>query len=247
MKKKILFLFMSILALGTVTSCSKEDDGADDDDGSGITGKWYYYQQGMLMGSEEYLMDAVEGCGDDYNYIELMSNGTLKEVWYYNLGNGCTSETDTSGIWSKNGNNFTISYDGEVYMQGEIKILDDTTLKVQYSEAETTYIAVFKRTLNGDGGTSAFTGQWDGTFSGDDNGIFSVNINSNGQISGSGYSTNWGESFSLTGSVNSDGSFNAGNASTGATFTGTIMGNNLTGNWNNPATSESGTFAGSKQ
>src|SRR5690606_26286238 len=159
MKKKILFLFMSILALGTVTSCSKEDDGADDDDGSGITGKWYYYQQGMLMGSEEYLMDAVEGCGDDYN-----------------LGNGCTSETDTSGIWSKNGNNFTISYDGEVYMQGEIKILDDTTLKVQYSEAETTYVAVFKRTLNGDGGTSAFTGQWDGTFSGDDNGIFSVNI-----------------------------------------------------------------------
>lgn len=246
--KKVLYLFVSMLTLGVVMSCSS-DDSSGGDDGSGITGKWFYYQQGMIVGGEEYLYDSVEGCGGDYNYIELKSNGKIKEVWYYSSGNGCTPEVDESGTWSKNGNSFTISYEGEVYVAGEIKILDDSTLKVHYTEEGNTYILVFKRSLSsgGTGDVSVFSGQWDGTFSGDDSGIFSVTINSSGQISGNGHSTNWGESFTLSGTVNSNGSFNAGNTSTGATFTGTIMGNNLTGNWNNPATSESGTFVGQKQ
>lgn len=91
-----------------------------------------------------------------------------------------------------------------------------------------------------------YSGQWEGTFSGEDNGTFSVTINSQNQLSGSGYSTNWSESFSLTGTVQVDGTFNAGNASTGAVFAGTINGSNLAGNWNNQSTSESGTFKGQK-
>lgn len=91
-----------------------------------------------------------------------------------------------------------------------------------------------------------YSGKWEGTFSGEDNGTFSVTISSQNQISGSGYSNNWSESFSLTGTVDADGAFNAGNASTGAVFTGAIKGTNISGNWNNQAASESGTFKGQK-
>ena len=247
--KKLFYLFVSVLTLGIESSCSSNDDGGGGgDDGSGITGKWFYYQQRMIVGSDEVLYDAVEGCGDNYNHVELKSNGVFKEVWYNSSGSGCTPEIDESGTWSKNGNTFTISYDGEIWMQGEIKLFNDSTLKVHSVEDGVTYVIVFKRSLDDGGGdASAFAGQWEGTYTGDDSGIFSVTINNNGQINGNGSSTNWEETFTLSGTVNSDGSFNAGNTSTGATFTGTIIGNNLTGNWNNPTTDESGTFVGQKQ
>lgn len=251
--KKAVYLFMSVLALTSIMSCSKDDDGNDGgkgDDGSGITGKWYYYQEGYVSdsGSETLSDYGHSSCGNDY--IDLQSNGTLKEEYFYDDGFGCESEIDDSGTWTKKGDKFSISYDGEVYLLGDIVTFDSSTLKIRYTEAGTAQILVFKRTLNGNGGGGgfeAFAGSWDGTYTGDDNGIFSVTISSNGSISGNGYSNNWEEGFSLNGSVNADGSFNAGNTSTGASFTGTIVGSNLTGNWNNPATNESGTFTGSKQ
>lgn len=241
---------MSVLTLGIVSSCSKEDDGEGDSgqDNSLLIGKWYYYQEGILIGGTESLQNAVEGCNGNYTHIQLNSNGTLEEFWFYEMGNGCESYNEI-GSWERNGSSFTLIYDGEVYMQGEIMHLDEATLKINYVENQVTYIVVFKRTVNGDGGNNditAFVGTWEGTFTGDDNGIFSVNINNSGNINGNGYSTNWEESFTLNGFVNSDGSFNAGNTSTGATFTGTIIGNNLTGNWENPAVAESGTFVGQK-
>lgn len=248
--RKLFYLFVSVLTLGIAGSCSSSDDsGGGGDDGSGITGKWYFYEQGMVVGNDEILYDAVESCEDNYKHIELKSNGVLREVSYYSSGSGCTPEIEESGTWSKNGNTFTISYDGEVWLQGEIKLFNDSTLKIHYTEESVTYVMVFKRSLSDDGSgdVSDFAGQWDGTYTGDDSGIFSVTISSSGAISGNGYSTNWEESFTLSGSVNSNGSFNAGNTSTGATFTGTIIGNNLTGNWNNPAVDESGTFVGQKQ
>jgi hypothetical protein len=249
MKTKLLYLFMSVLTLGIVSSCSKDDDGDGDggQDNSLLIGKWYYYQEGMVIGGTEHLETAFDGCDGNYTHIVLNSNGSLEEYWYYDMGNGCETYSET-GSWERSGNNFTLFYDGELYMQGQIMHLDEATLKISYVENQITYIVVFKRTISGGNNddVTAFAGTWEGTYTGDDNGIFSVNISNSGQISGNGYSTNWGESFTLTGTVNSDGSFNAGNTSLGATFTGTIIGNNLTGNWQNSTTGESGTFVGQK-
>jgi len=252
MKTKLLYLFMSVLALGIVSSCSKEDDGDGDGDGgqedSLLVGKWYFYQQGQMVGGQELLsIYTHSACGKDY--VNLKNNGVFEEVYFSEVGGGCNEEFDNSGRWEvdADGDEFTISYEGEVWIQGDIVILNETTLKVAATENGQNTILVFKRSLDGGGDVSAFAGQWEGTYTGDDSGIFSVNINNNGQINGDGYSTNWSESFTLSGSVNSDGSFNAGNTSVGATFTGTIIGNNLTGNWQNSTTGESGTFVGQKQ
>ena len=46
--KKILFLFVSTLALG-LTSCSKDDD--SDSTPASIEGKWDYFQEGVLVGN----------------------------------------------------------------------------------------------------------------------------------------------------------------------------------------------------
>lgn len=253
--KRLFYLFVLVLTLGVASSCSS-DDGENNGNGggpSGITGKWYFYQQGQMAGGQEMLTDYNHSnCGKDY--IDLKSNGVMEEVKFFNNGGDCDSSVDTSGRWEvdADGDEFTVSYDGEVWLHGDILIFNETTLKIVATENGQNTILVFKRSLNNGGGNgggdvSAFAGQWDGTYTGDDSGIFSVTISNNGQINGNGYSTNWGESFSLSGTVNSNGSFNAGNSSTGATFTGTIIGNNLTGNWNNPMAGESGTFVGQKQ
>lgn len=249
--KKLFYLFVSVLTLGIVSSCSSSDDGDDNGGGDalGITGKWYFYQQGTMVGGQEQLsIYAHSNCGKDY--VNLKNNGVFEEMYYSEVGGGCNEEFDNSGHWEvdADGDEFTISYDGEVWVHGDITILNETTLKVIATESGQNTILVFKRSLDDGGGdASVFAGQWEGTYTGDDSGIFSVTINNNGQINGNGYSTNWEETFTLSGTVNSDGSFNAGNTSTGATFTGTIIGNNLTGNWNNPTTDESGTFVGQKQ
>lgn len=253
--KRLFYLFVSVLTLGIASSCSSSDDGDDNGGGDalGITGKWYFYQQGTMVGGQEQLsIYAHSNCGKDY--VNLKNNGVFEEMYYSEVGGGCNEEFDNSGHWEvdADGDEFTVSYDDEVWLHGDILIFNETTLKIVATENGQNTILVFKRSLNNGGGNgggdvSAFAGQWDGTYTGDDSGIFSVTISNNGQINGNGYSTNWGESFSLSGTVNSNGSFNAGNSSTGATFTGTIIGNNLTGNWNNPMAGESGTFVGQKQ
>lgn len=246
--KKYYVLFISILISSILVSCSSDGgDGGDED--SGITGKWYFYQQGTMVGGQEQLsIYAHSNCGKDY--VNLKNNGVFEEMYYSEVGGGCNEEFDNSGHWEvdADGDEFTISYDGEVWIHGDIVILNETTLKVAATENGQNTILVFKRSLDDGGGdASVFAGQWEGAYTGDDTGTFSVNISATGQISGTGYSNNWYENFSLSGTVNSDGSFNAGNTSTGATFTGTITGNNLMGNWNNPTTDESGTFVGQKQ
>lgn len=242
--KKVVFYFVSILSLGIIASCSSDSDGGGDGDDSGIEGKWYYYKTGYVTGGEEFLSDYANDCGEDY--IQLNSNGTLKEVWFYDDGSGCLEDIDESGTWTKDGNSFAIYYDGELDTQGEIQTLNSTTLKVYYDDGN---VAEFKRTLEGTGGNpgEAYAGDWSGTFTGDDTGTFDVTINANGTITGSGYSNSYSETFSLSGSINSNGQFSAGSTSTGASFTGTVSGNSMSGNWNNTNTGDSGTFSGTKQ
>lgn len=121
-----------------------------------------------------------------------------------------------------------------------------------------TLIAVFMLSCSNDNDSSTpqltaiptqIVGNWSGTFSGDDNGSWSVNVSSTGVVSGSGVSTTFQDNYTFDGTVNSNGQLTAtvGNADTGATFVGTLNVNGTcSGTWENQDLEMSGTWQGSK-
>lgn len=87
-------------------------------------------------------------------------------------------------------------------------------------------------------------GRYDGTFAGDDSGPFHVYVDREGVLFGWAVSASDGP-LALTGGADTDGGFVAGDASSGATFSGTIEPDGtLSGNWQLPP--ESGTFQGTR-
>ncbi|WP_156507079.1 hypothetical protein [Comamonas thiooxydans] len=87
----------------------------------------------------------------------------------------------------------------------------------------------------------------EGSFRGDDSGVFSVQLASNGKLSGTGYSNELQGNFQISGTASSSGNLNletSGTTGTGATFTGAAQGLRISGNWNNSSAREAGTFSG---
>ena len=95
---------------------------------------------------------------------------------------------------------------------------------------------------------SEFQGEWSGTFSGDDNGTWTAGISSNGDVSGTAYSTTFADNYSLEGSVSSSGQFQAtfGTSSVGGEFIGQLNGNSGSGTWVNTGAMMNGSWSGSK-
>lgn len=99
---------------------------------------------------------------------------------------------------------------------------------------------------------SPFAGIWSGQYAGNDQGIWTVTISDDGEISGTGQSTRLGTTFGMEGNVSSDGSFIAtiGTVATGSEFTGKLTGEGTaSGTWTNTVTnpSMSGTWSGDRQ
>ena len=93
------------------------------------------------------------------------------------------------------------------------------------------------------GSPGDFAGTYSGTFSGDDSGTFEITVDASGNVTGGGFS-NLDGAFTIAGSVDSSGSFAAGVASTGATWSGNAFSDGwITGTWSNAG--NSGTFGGS--
>ncbi len=94
---------------------------------------------------------------------------------------------------------------------------------------------------------TAYSGLYEGSFTGDDSGTWSMTVDENGVISGDGISDTDGN-FTITGQVSSDGNASVGSTSTGATFFGLIdVDDNFSGSWTNTFSNDSGTFTGTKQ
>ncbi len=96
----------------------------------------------------------------------------------------------------------------------------------------------------------AYEGTWAGTYSGEDSGKWTVNINSEGQISGEARADSLSNfPFDITGSVNTSGEFSAEVNVFISTieFTGKLSGNSANGVWENQAQNISGTWTGTKQ
>lgn len=90
-----------------------------------------------------------------------------------------------------------------------------------------------------------YAGSYSGTFSGGDSGTWDVNFLANGLITGTGFSNNLGATFTISGSLRTDGTltFATGDTSTAATYSGTLTNDfRLTGTWT--GIGASGTFSG---
>lgn len=94
-----------------------------------------------------------------------------------------------------------------------------------------------------------YAGTWTGSYTGADHGPCSVTITQTGGISGTCTSQGYGNTtFVIAGTVSSSGQSTAGNATTGASFTGTYQRHGeVTGDWHNSNLNISGTFTMKRQ
>lgn len=135
--KKVIILFVSVLALGmTFTSCSNDDDSpAPAPASASVEGKWNFSkvsvtENGVVTIPEED-WEHEPGCIKDY--IELKAGGVYNEVYY--IGSVC--ELDSSaGTWSKSGNIITITLEGGEIISAEIASVSSSVLKVKISETD---------------------------------------------------------------------------------------------------------------
>jgi hypothetical protein len=103
---------------------------------------------------------------------------------------------------------------------------------------------------NDNSNSSSFEGTWSEQFTGnDDNGSWTVNINSDGVVSGIAISNVFSDSYDINGNVTENGSLNAtlGTTSVGGSFVGELSGNNAAGTWINTNLDFNGNWSGSKQ
>ncbi|MFH2093238.1 MAG: putative metal-binding motif-containing protein [Pseudomonadota bacterium] len=100
-------------------------------------------------------------------------------------------------------------------------------------------------------GIERFSGLYNGSFSGDEWGSWSLTVNTAGDIFGKAQQASTGEWTVVVGTVSSDGSvgFTQGFTSSGATFQGTINDSTgaIQGSWEDSYYDQSGTFAGTGQ
>ena len=93
------------------------------------------------------------------------------------------------------------------------------------------------------------TGSWIGTYTGNDRGVWTVNVSSTGKVTGTATSSFTSDSAAINGKVSDNGALSAtlGN-SEDRSFVGQLGGDNVaTGTWIDERRDQNGTWTGSKQ
>jgi hypothetical protein len=112
---------------------------------------------------------------------------------------------------------------------------------------------IFLTSCSSGGGDSVtacqFTGNWSGTYTGDESGTLHGTISASCAVSGDVIPSGSAVSYPASGSVTSGGNFSAtvGSVSTGAVFEGQLSGNTGSGTWTNLYEGMQGTWQVSKQ
>ena len=93
------------------------------------------------------------------------------------------------------------------------------------------------------------SGNWFGTFEGDDSGTWAVFAYPDGRVTGTAVSNNLQQTLSIEGNIDDQGNLDAvlGSAENGASFTGKFTTTSSSGTWNNPSSNVSGTWSGEKR
>jgi hypothetical protein len=144
--KRMLFLFLACATAGFITtSCSKDDD--NNPTAGDLVGKWEFSQEGDLVNGNESLSLYEHQAGCSKDFIQFFANGTAAFTFFYSDDIVNCEEDIEPLIWTKNGNIITATgFDGTQSL--EIMILNESTLKVKFTEEGETYITVFTKVTN---------------------------------------------------------------------------------------------------
>ncbi len=162
-----------------------------------------------------------------------------------NPDNGITISSTVSNLAAGKNINFTLStsdFENNGNVQTVVAELTAPTL----AGARTLVTATQAQAHMNGSLIALLSGSYSGRFSGDDTGVFSIIIDNDGAITGTGQGSD--EAFSVSGTVNSDGSAEAaGNVTTGANFIMIIKRDGaISGTWSNSTFGLSGELTGSK-
>ena len=139
--RKIFYLFSITFLL--FQSCSSDDSSdSTTPNSSNITGKWEYFQMGVFsrgttITGNESLSNYQQSCSTKKDYIELLSEGICKGVFYHDC-----NELVINGTWNKTDFLLNTNFDNEGPISYEILNLTSTTLKLKitnYSDNGTPY------------------------------------------------------------------------------------------------------------
>ncbi len=129
------------LVSGLLLSCSADKEQLATT--NSIEGKWKYNVEGMVVNNQVKLFDYQHAAGGSEDVLEIKANGEINDIYYFNDN----SSNVMRGVWFKEGNFITVSFDDQVQV-AEIVELSATTLKLQYFIKESKYIKTFKRLVN---------------------------------------------------------------------------------------------------
>lgn len=135
--KKIIVLLVAMVSFSALTSCSKDDDGPS------LQGKWEYFKEGDAIDGVEtlYNYNHETGCTKDYSMISATT------IMDHNFSGTACAEEIISSPYTRNGNIITTTNGGATFT-AEIKTLDDSTLKVYFTDPDfpgEAGVTVFKR------------------------------------------------------------------------------------------------------
>lgn len=93
------------------------------------------------------------------------------------------------------------------------------------------------------------SGNWFGTFEGDDSGTWGIFAYPDGRVTGTANSNNLQQTLAIEGNIDKQGNLDAvlGSAENGATFTGKFTTTRSSGSWNNPESNVSGSWSGERR
>lgn len=133
--KNLKVLFLSLLALATMASCSNDKD----DSSASIEGKWQISQEGETLAT----LEAAENYGScGLHIVEFSQGGTFKQTGFDYSGSVCTPYTET-GTWTIKDNTLTTKDSDNDTIAFEILELTDSTLKVKSTDDEGDWIEVY--------------------------------------------------------------------------------------------------------
>ena len=137
--KKVILLFVAIVSLSSITSCSN-----DDDNDASLIGKWQYSKEGISSNGQEVLTDYEHTPGCSKDYIQITAT-TVTEHEFYDEG-GCTEETFMTN-YTRSGNTLTVGTGSDASVV-QIATLTGSTLKITYTDSDfpgVLYVDVYTR------------------------------------------------------------------------------------------------------
>lgn len=144
--KKLKVLFLSLVAVLSISSCSNDDDNSQTTGSTGLTtsgsivGKWELSQEGETLTTLEPVEN--EGsCGSDL--VEIKTGGTFKSTGFDYYDAICHPYTG-EGTWVKTNNTLTIK-EGDDTIVFEIIELSSSTMKLKETDPEGIWFSVFTR------------------------------------------------------------------------------------------------------